>query len=260
MPTNINDIKQAFDSIINYPQQGNYTIDMLNILINNAVESLYKQRLGLPEQYEFSTAIPKIAYARTKKIHTDLKPYRKFANVVITDSEFIDGTAFPTDIYYEVAVRYFTTIKVTDTETANKLKNCGCSKIENTDNDAVQSKYVKFVGTLELVEEDKWANRVNSSLIKQAIYLPYYNGWQIHFPITTPSYIRIDYLKRPVKAKWNYTIQNDVEVYNPIGSVDVEFDDMLRSEIVARMVKEYSQYNDDNMDMQFAQNRIQTGE
>ena len=74
---NVNQIKQDFDALINAPQQGNYTPEMLNILINNAVESLYKQRLGIPEQADFGTVYSKIAYARTKKIHVDLLPYRK---------------------------------------------------------------------------------------------------------------------------------------------------------------------------------------
>ena len=72
--TNVNDIMLDFDALINYAQQGNITPEVRNIFMNNAVESLYKQRLGLPEQYDMATSVSKIAYARTKKIHVDLLP------------------------------------------------------------------------------------------------------------------------------------------------------------------------------------------
>ena len=255
--TNVNDIKKDFDVLINAAQQGNYTPDMLNIIINIAVEGLFKQRLGLPEQYDIQQAISKIAYARTQKIHTDLLPYRKFKKVILTSNEFIFSDLLPTDLYYQTSVKYYTNVKVSDDDIKRKLKNCGCSEVE--DDDTLPA-YKKYVGTLDLVEEDKWAYRANSSFIKKPMYLPFNNGWKINFPLTKPSYIEIEYLKRPLKAKWNWEVVNDVEVYNPVGSVHVEFDDMLRSEIVARMVKAYGLYSDDTMDVQFANQTIQTGQ
>ena len=45
-----------------------------------------------------------------------------------------------------------------------------------------------------------------------------------------------------------------------LGSLrDVEFDDMLRGEIVARMVKEYGKYTDEPNSVQYGQNNINTG-
>ena len=254
---NVNDIKNDFDVLINAAQQGNYTPEVLNILINNAVEGLYKQRLGLPEQYDMQQAIPKIAYARTEKIHTDLLPFRKRKRVVLTSSEFIDTTLLPSDLYYQTSVKYYTTIRVNDTDAARKLNMCGCHAVEEHTDEVY--KYVKYVGTLDLVEEDKWATRANSSLIKKPMYLPFYDGWKIHFPGIKPSYIEIEYLKRPTKAIWAFTVVNDVEVYDAANSVNVEFDDMLRGEIVARMVKEYGKYTDDPNSVQYGQNNINTG-
>lgn len=255
---NVNQIKQGFDALINAPQQGNYTPEMLNILINNAVESLYKQRLGIPEQADFGTAIPKIAYARTKKIHHDLKPYRKHVQIVI-NGEYIDNSNLPEDLYFETSIKYYTTIRVEDKDKARKLSSCGCHKTEEQSD--VDYKYVKYVGSLELIEEDKWANRVNSRLIKQAIYLPFDDGFKLHFPVQKPSYIVIEYLKRPTKAKWNWVYDsiNEVEVYSQAGSVNVEFDDLLRGEIVGRMVKEYGIYTDDNKSIQAGQDVINNG-
>ena len=254
--TNVNDIMLDFDALINYAQQGNLTPQVRNIFVNNAVESLYKQRLGLPEQYDFTTAVPKIAYARTKKIHTDLTPYRKIGRIVIQDSEFLPASSFPLDFYYETAVKYYTTIKVEDKENADRLNKCGCNPIQQN---TTTSAYKKYVGPMELVEEDKWAARSNSVIITKAMYLPFFDGWRVRFFSKIPTYIEVEYLKRPTKAVWAYTVVNDVEVYDPVNSVNVEFDDMLRGEIVARMVKEYGKYTDDPNSVQYGQNNINSG-
>jgi len=103
-----------FDALINYAQQGNITPEVRNIFMNNAVESLYKQRLGLPEQYDMATSVAKIAYARTKKIHVDLLPYRKREKVIISDAEFIPAADLPADLYYETGVKYYTVVKMDD--------------------------------------------------------------------------------------------------------------------------------------------------
>ena len=255
--TNVNDIKIDFDALINAPQQGTYTPESLNVWINKAVDALYKQRLGLPEQYDMATAIPRIAYARTKKIHVDLKPYRKHKKAVLTLDDYVFNNQLPDDLYFETSVRYFTVIKRENKSDADKLNRCGCKPVQ--DNDELPA-YIKFIGTVELVEEDKWAHRVNSKIIKKAIYLPFNDGWRLYFPVKKPSYIEIDYLKRPTRALWNYDIVNDEPVYNAATSVDVEFDEMLKSEIVARMVKYYGLNVDDGNDVQYANQATNTGE
>ena len=254
--TNVNDIMLDFDALINYAQQGNITPEVRNIFMNNAVESLYKQRLGLPEQYDMATSVSNIAYARTKKIHVDLLPYRKREKIIISDAEFIPVADLPEDLYYETGVKYYTVVKMDDGKSIAELNRCKCSPVAD---EVATPEYKKFVGTMELVEEDKWASRVNSTIIKKAIYLSFNEGWKLNFPIKKPSYIEIEYLKRPTKAIWAFTVVNDVEVYDAANSVNVEFDDMLRGEIVARMVKEYGKYTDDPNSVQYGQNNINSG-
>jgi len=254
--TNVNDIMLDFDALINYAQQGNITPAVRNIFVNNAVESLYKQRLGLPEQADLGTAIPKIAYARTKKIHTDLLPYRKREKVIITDAEFIPASDLPKDLYYETGVKYYTVIKTEDSDCHKKLNMCGCKQVEDK---SITSAYIKYVGTLELIEEDKWAARANSTIIKKGMYLPFADGWKLNFFVKKPSYIEIEYLKRPTKAVWAFTVVDDVEVYDEANSVNVEFDDMLRGEIVARMQIEYGEYTNDPNSYQYGQNSKNNG-
>lgn len=255
---NVNDIKKAFDVEINYPQQGNYTPETLNIWLRNAYFGLYKQRIGIPEQVELSVGVQRVAYARNKKIHTDMTPFRVFRNVNIADYEFIPSVKLPQDFFFETGVTFYTVVKKDDKVAHRKLRNCGCKQSDDTDD--IEEMYRKFYGTVELVEEDKWASRANSAIIKKAIYCPFSTGWKVYFPDIKPTHIRIEYLKRPTVPVWNYTVQDGVEAYNPTGSVHLEFDETLISEIVARMVKEYGKNVDDMTAVQFADSKIKTGE
>ena len=74
--------------------------------------------------------------------------------------------------------------------------------------------------------------------------------------------IEIDYLKRPNISKWAfiYDENNDTFEYNESESKHIEFDEMLISDIVARMVKEYSWYISDNNGVQLSEQRINTGQ
>jgi hypothetical protein len=47
--------------------------------------------------------------------------------------------------------------------------------------------------------------------------------------------VTVEYLKAPVEPKFNYTIVNDKYVYNAVDSVDVEFPDILMSDLVNRV-------------------------
>ena len=87
----------------------------------------------------------------------------------------------------------------------------------------------------------------------------FYDGWKVYFPVTKADNIRIEYRKKPITPIWGYTIITDAPVYNPLTSVNPEWDDTLISEIVSRMVKEYGLYIDDTSDIQFAENRLNTG-
>lgn len=253
---NVDKIKKSFDALINYPQQGGYTIDKFNTWLYNAHVGLFKQRLGLPEKMEFSTGMPNIAYARTKKIHDDLKPFRKSKNINLSNWDFIPNDKLPTDLLYETSVYYTTIVKKDNTAVINSLKACGCS-VQNSDE--IKDEYIKLLGEVDFIEENKWTNRANSSLIKKAIYCPFFDGWKLNFPIAKPGNIRIEFLKKPVTPVWGYTITNDAPVYNPATSVDPEWDDTLIPEITSRMVKEYGLYIDDTTDIQFAENRLNTG-
>ena len=65
--TNVNDIMLDFDAIDKLSATGKYYSEVRNIFMNNAVESLYKQRLGLPEQYDMATSVLKLHICAPRK-------------------------------------------------------------------------------------------------------------------------------------------------------------------------------------------------
>jgi len=252
---NINDLHKRFIFLANETQQGYVSPEQTDELAKYASFGLYKQRLGFPEQMEFQTATPKIAYARTKKIHTDLEPFRKVVTLSVVNDK-INASLLPKDIYI-TNIRYKTIAEEKNLHLQRKLKNCGCKPASA---EVQYPNYITYIGDVELIEEDKWSNRVNSTIIKQAIYCTYADFIQFHFPLGNSSEVEIHYLDRPTTPKWNYNIIDDEPVYNPIGSIHLEWSELLIDEIASRMLKEYSKYNSDQLGLQHAQNKIANGE
>ncbi|MFN8296812.1 MAG: hypothetical protein U0T69_11490 [Chitinophagales bacterium] len=252
---NIDALNRRFDFLANLSQQGYVSPEKRDELAKYASYGLFKQRLGFPEQMEFQTAIPKISYARTKKIHIDLEPFRKIIPLQVSNDKIL-LTALPEDVFI-TNIRYKTIVEEKNLHLQRKLKNCGCKPATA---DQQYPNYITYLGDIDPVQEDKWSNRVNSSIIKQAIYCTYHDSILFHFPLGNNPTVEIHYLAKPVTPKWNYTIVNDEPVYDPSGSVDLEWNELLTDEVAARMLKEYSKYNSDQGGAQHAQGKINNGE
>lgn len=253
----VNELLIKFYFAANVPQQGFISPTQVNQIINLASDSLFKQRLGYPEQAEFQTAIPKVSYHRTSKIHTDLNPFRIKKDIPITANK-IASSVLPNDLHIITNIRFDTFIQDKDIRTKKILKKCGCQECEVEKKKGVS--YRKMSGDVDLVEEDKWANRISSSIIKSACYCPYADGIEFYFPIKGVRSITMSYLKRPSDANWDYTIVNGVPKYNPTGSKHLEWDSILTDEIISRMVKIYSKSVSDNFGLQYSQSKITNGE
>lgn len=252
---NINDLHKRFLFMANDVQQGYISPERIDALAFYASMGLFKQRLGLPEQMEFQTAMPKIAYARTKKIHTDLEPFRKIKSASITNNQLL-LTQIP-DCAYILNVRYKTIVEERNIHLQRKLKNCGC-KPDIAENQLPT--YITYLGDVDLVEEDKWSNRVNSSIVKHAIYCTYSDRILFYFPLGNVSDIEVHYLSYPSKPLWNYALINDEPDYTPTGSIHLEWSELLTDELASRMLKEYSKYDSDQLGIQYAQQKITNGE
>lgn len=252
---NIDALNKRFDFLANITQQGYVSPEKRDELARYASYSLFKQRLGFPEQMEFQSATPKIAYARTKKIHNDLEPFRKIITLPVVNDK-IPNSAL-SEVVYVTNIRHKTIVEEKNLHLQRKLKHCGCKPATA---DQQYPNYITYLGDVDSVDEDKWSNRVNSSIIKQAIYCSYADFTLFHFPLGNTTDVEIHYLTLPVTPKWNYTIVDDAPVYNPIGSIDLEWNELLTDELASRMLKEYSKYDSDQLGIQYAQQKMMNGE
>jgi hypothetical protein len=67
------------------------------------------------------------------------------------------------------------------------------------------------------------------------------------------SIVMLDYWKTPVKPIWNYSIVNNQQVYNPVGSVDFEFPEFSLNDVMANYLSLIGVNLKDSMLEQFSQ-------
>ena len=102
---------------------------------------------------------------------------------------------------------------------------------------------------------------VNSALLpinQNPRYLHTDRGYQL-FPTQT-TIVNMTWVRQPVAVKWNYTIRDSREVYNPTGSVDPEWFDADINKIIGRMLKKAGIPLKDGELMQMGENIKNTGE
>lgn len=88
---------------------------------------------------------------------------------------------------------------------------------------------------VELCENKAWGETQASELFNPTRIFPNYtefNG-EYRFLPRDIGIVMLDYWKRPTAPVWNYTIVNNVPVYNPSGSVDFDWEFFAFNRIMA---------------------------
>lgn len=90
---------------------------------------------------------------------------------------------------------------------------------------------------VELITQDKLANRMSSTIVKPTTDYPVAINYSDHYLIfPSPGKITLTYVRVPKHPKWGYTTSNDRLVYNPSTSQDLELPDSLHDEICTRVL------------------------
>lgn len=167
---------------------------------------VFMQRFGNPHEYQPGRPIPPIAYEVTQKISDDLKPFKKKVSLPVSS----DGKAFLPNDYVHV-----------DTIIYSYSKN-GQSKTKR----------------VKILSNNKYYYRLESDLVSPSKAYPICSLQSDHIEFA-PSNLRnveFSYLRQPGSPKWDYTLVNNREVYNPSGSVDFEFEDIVHNEICMKIL------------------------
>ena len=77
-------LKKTFKYRVNNNQQGDLSLEGFNNLAYLSSMMLFNKYLGLEEQYSPQTKGAIIEYPATKKIHTELIPFKRVAQLPIT--------------------------------------------------------------------------------------------------------------------------------------------------------------------------------
>jgi hypothetical protein len=215
---NINEIKQFIDFVSNKEQSGTaYSIPQFNIACQAANIDLFKLRYGLPEEYSPGMPLPRQAYEVTQKMKDDLRSCKEIVNISVSNGIM----TLPSDYVHKTALTY---IKVTNSD-------CGEDPI-------VKRKGIQFM------DDDKFDIRCDSSIKTPTQDFPIANMLKDSIRIEPKSIksVEFSYLRIPKNPTWGYTNNNGVEQYDPITSVDFEWNQILFTD-VAKIVLSYLSIN-----------------
>jgi len=216
---NVNQVKIFIDFIANKEQSGTaYSITQLNNAFQAANIDLFKLRYGLPEDYVQGMPLSKMAYENTQKIKDDL---RVFKEKVTIDVDQYGIMILPTNYVHKTGIEY---LKITNQE--------------DCDTPDVSPKEV------EIIDDDKWSERVGSTIKKPTLNFPVCNFMKdsIRFEPKNLKSVDLSYLRTPVMPVWGYTFVDGVETYNPATSIDIEWNEILFTDF-AKLVLNYLSIN-----------------
>ena len=216
---NVNQLKIFIDFLSNKEQGGTaYSLDQLNNAFQAANVDLFKLRYGLPEEYAPGMPLPKMAYENTQKIKDDMRVFKEVAELPVDQFGIM---LLPDNYVHKTAIEY---VKI--------LNSPDC------DGPTVTSKEV------EIIDDDKWAERLGNSIKKPSFDFPVCNFLKdsIQYEPKNLRTIKFSYLRMPKQPIWGFTFVNNIETYDPNTSVNVEWPEILFTDF-AKLVINYLAIN-----------------
>ncbi len=216
----INELKTYVDYISNKEQSGNnYSPEQFNMLVKRAIEDIQRWLIGLEAQYQPGAPLPSVAYEVTQKVKDDLR-WLKSNPTLPVDA---NGRMVIPDDYVYVTSIIFDDIKNTDCGPESTLRS------------------------VERIDDDKWANRLASSIKKPTKKYPvciFYDKDYVLYEPKDLGRVKFTYIKLITPPFWNYYIDvtTEVPIYNPTGTIDIALPEILLNDL-ARMILGYMGIN-----------------
>lgn len=233
---NINDVYNYCGLLANKTQSGYFTPDDFNLAAPIGQLNFLRVKIGLPEAYQPLAPYPPQSYQLTQVISDSLRPFIK----EVTLNKVGQGFDIPTD-----SVAYSTS---------------GYQYVENT---SCGQAPIFSEEPIEFVTDGERRQRLNSFLTPPSYEYPigaYLNGQLVVYPKDITS-INLTYIKMPNKPIRNYTINsNDQDIYEPIGSVQLEFPKMDWEAISLYIVKAYAINMRETELLNYIEGKIRTGQ
>lgn len=203
----VDEVKQFVDSIANKHQSGNtYTVNEFNLWLRRSMDALFITEYGLPESYKPGYPLPRMAYELTQRIKDDLRVFKE-EPVLIVNSK--GEMTLPADYVHYTAIDFY---KVTN--------------VPGGEPD------IDEIG-VEVIDDDKWSRRKRNALKTPDQEEPICNFGNtfVRFAPTDLQRARLTYLRYPKQPKWDFDLVEDVEIFKPSTSIDVELPEYLTNNL-----------------------------
>lgn len=192
-------INEAFETVCRLINKQAYTAYKdFNRFWKQAELQLFKERLGLPEEYQPGKPLPRVAASMTQKISDDLRPFIKELTLVIDSN---GAVPFPADYARTIAV------------SAN-----------NED--------------VAIIEQSMLRERRNSRIsppTKKYPIVSFYPDRLQFYPVDVATGT-FEYYRFPVSGEWAFTLDgNGRPVYNEAGSKHSEFPKDCMNDLIIRV-------------------------
>ncbi len=210
----VDEVKQFIDSIANKDQSGNtYTPNEFNMWLRRSADDLFRQELGLPQDYKPGAPLPNIAYELTQRIKDDLRGFKEDP-IIAVDAN--GKMVIPANYVHYTFITY---IKVENQPEGDPIV---------TDVD------------VEVVDDNKFNLRKDHPIKGPDKDDPICNfgSTTIEFAPKDLYKVRFTYLRYPKKPEWTFTLVDDVEIFDPANSTDIELPEILTNDI-SRLILSY---------------------
>ena len=232
MLATIQDVYEFATFIANAQQSNIISPDEFNIAINVAQQQYFKTKLGLPETYSVQKREAPQQFQTTQSNSDSLRPFIVSTDIVKSGN----GFNFPTNFAAFAGQSYLYVEQVNGQSVATRQP-------------------------LEMVTIGERGLRLNDYILYPTLEYPivtYLNNQLLVDPVDVTA-VNLTYVRYPVTPIRNYTVVNDFNVYNPVGSVQLEFPNLDWEDIAHIAVRLWAQYMRDGELFGTEENRIKTG-
>lgn len=228
--TSIDTVKKYTEFLVRKNNSQYLSPDQFNLIINRASRTIFVKRTGNPHDYQVGAPVPRMGFQITQKITEDLKRFQENANLVLSAQGRV---TYPSNLAYTIPGIFYKTQK------------------QGTD------RYVE----VEIIDKDKEGYRLGSAIMFPTRLRPiavFESTYLQVYPVGI-SNIKFPYLRYPSDAVWAYTVTNGRPVFDPVKSVDLEWEDMVVNDIIMQALKSIGISIKDADVMSFAQSESMQG-
>lgn len=228
----INEVHDYIQFFLKKENGGYVSHEEIDKALDMASMNKFTELFGNPKQYQPGRPVPSVSYGVTSRIHDDLRRF-KVKSVLGVGSTANGVVSLPSDFLHMI------TLILTYADNVNGQQ----------------------YAPVKIINENEIAQRLDSQILKPTADRPICvigsSSIQVYPSVAFAG--EFNYLRRPAKPKFNYTISGRQQVYNPTGSQDLEWPDDCTADIINKALVILGARVNDETVMSVSQAKDQAG-